>query len=114
MLIRLPDPGQGSASDTVGREQAGPRPAAIIQTRLMARGVSTVVVVPGTTNQRAASYDFTVPVSPSAQNGLSSPTVFMPFQIRAIDASRICDTLGVLSTGDMSAIDDALRELLGL
>jgi len=75
---------------------------------------NTVVVVPGTTQQGAARFDTAVVVDPSASNGLDAQTVFLPFQIRAIDGSRLVRQCGRLCAEDMAAIDDALRLLLEL
>jgi mRNA-degrading endonuclease toxin of MazEF toxin-antitoxin module len=74
----------------------------------------TVVVVPGTTKLSAANLSFGVLVPVSASNGLHAETVFLPFQIRAIDVSRIVKEIGTIEVEHLTRMDAALRDLLGL
>jgi mRNA-degrading endonuclease toxin of MazEF toxin-antitoxin module len=53
-------------------------------------------------------------VQPSAPNGLTAPTYFLAFQVRAIDATRIKRVAGNLAATDLEAIDRALQHILGL
>jgi mRNA interferase MazF len=97
-----------------GREQFGERPAAVLQAAVAIANLSTVVVVPFTSNQQAARFVGSVMIAKSDANGLSLDSVALVGQIRAIDKRRIRRTDGKLSGADLQAIEQMARELLGL
>lgn len=72
------------------------------------------MVVPGTTKLSAANLSSGVLVPVSASNGLRAETVFLPFQIRAIDVSRIVREIGTIEQEHLARIDAVLRDVLGL
>ena len=87
------DPGHGS-------EQSGIRPVLIFQNDLVNRFTSTVLAIPFTTNLRRAS----LPSCVQGEGGLSSDSVALCHQMRALDQSRLKRRLGALS-------QDALEEI---
>jgi len=72
------------------------------------------MIVPMTSNLRAQSFSHTILVQPSAQNGLSMPSVLLVFQLRAIDKRRIRKTLGTLETAIMEQVNAEMKKLLGI
>ena len=106
--VELPAP-----RNSPGHEQTGTRPAVIIQDDRNILNLSTVVVVPITSNQGASRFDGGVPLSPSAENGLTLPSVAMTSQIRAVDRQRVKQIVGSVSPVDMQRIETALRSILG-
>jgi mRNA interferase MazF len=76
--------------------------------------LSVIMIVPMTSNLRAQGFSHTILVQPSAQNGLSMPSVLLVFQLRAIDKRRIKRTLGTLETSIMEQVDIEMKRLLGL
>jgi mRNA interferase MazF len=107
--VELPWP-KGKA----GREQAGTRPAVIVQANQASANLSTVVIVPLTSNQSASRFPGSFLVHPSAKNGLASESIVLTHQMRALDTTRIESTIGVLSDADLKCLEDELRSLLGL
>ena len=107
--VQLPRP-----AGRAGREQFGTRPAIVIQENAATANLSTVVVVPLTSNRSAERLDGSLLVHPSATNGLTTISVALTQQIRAIDKSRVEGVIGRLSSEDMNEIDSALRRLLSL
>ncbi len=95
---------------TDGREQSGRRPAIAVQTDIA--GEPMLVVTPVTSNPKAARFQFTVNIEPSAENGLSEPSVVMVFQMRAIDKSRVVRKLGRLSKADLELVDAEIWKML--
>ena len=95
------------------REQAGRRPAIIVQTDTTAP-LPTVFVVPMTANPRARRFPGTFEVEPSAGNGLQARSVVLAFQLRAIDRTRVVERLGSLDSGDLTVLESHLRSLLSL
>lgn len=108
ILVELPQ------ADTSGHEQEGSRPALVVHDDATSSQLSVIMIVPMTSNLRAQSFSHTILVQPSAQNGLSMPSVLLIFQLRAIDKRRIKRTLGALETPIMDQVDAEMKNLLGL
>lgn len=102
LLVSLP------ASDQ--REQSGRRPAVAVQTDVV--GEPMLMVAPITSNLAALRFAFSVRVDPTSANGLSTSSVIMVFQMRAIDKRRIIRKLGALSPEDMARIDNEIWHML--
>ena len=100
---------------TTGREQGGRRPAVVVSIDTINRAPLVVTVVSGTSGRNVTQeYSTNARVSPE-ESGLPEETVFMCFQIRALDASRFPDTpAGQLSDSAMARLEDAMRYSLGL
>lgn len=101
-------------SQQSGHEQSGRRPAAAVEADLPGIDLPTVMVVPFTSNLTALRFPYTVKIDVSPQNGLTSPSVALCFQLRAIDRKRIIGKAGTLDAGDLSRITSELKRLLGL
>ena len=95
------------------REQAGRRPAIIVQSE-SASALPTVFVVPLTSNLRASRFSGTFEVEASANNGLQARSVVLAFQLRAIDRNRVGERLGSLDARNLAALDSLVRSLLSL
>ena len=102
LLVSLP------ASD--GREQSGQRPAVAVQTDVA--GEPMLMIAPLTSNLAALRFAFSVRVEPSPENGLTSPSVVMVFQMRAIDKARILRKVGQMLQEDMTRIDAEIWRML--
>lgn len=72
------------------------------------------MVVPVTSQLKAAGFAYTIRVEPSRQNGLALPSVLLVFQLRAIDQKRILRTIGRLEQEYVDRMDILLRQMLGL
>lgn len=97
-----------------GREQFGTRPAIVVQDDPTSPDLSTVVVVPLTSNIRAALFRGSFVVQPSTENGLTVDSVVLTHQIRALDKSRIEGVMGRISRADLLRLDSEIKNLLGL
>lgn len=89
-----------------GHEQRGKRFGVVLQATAYA-GLSTVVVVP-TSRGAVASF-----LRPEIQV-LRQTTRVLVSQIKAVDRSRLGKRVGRLDPDEADAIDDVLRELLGI
>jgi len=107
--VQLPRPA-GSA----GREQFGTRPAIVIQDNTATANLSTVVIVPLTSNRSTERLAGSLLVKPSDSNGLTVISVALTQQIRALDKSRVEGVIGRLSSEVMKELDAALQRLLSL
>jgi len=101
------------ASGGEGHEQIGRRPALVIEVDAE-RPLSTVMVVPMTSNLRALSVPYTFEVAPSPENGLQERSVALVMQLRAIDRKRLQRKLGRLEPHYMTVLEGEVKHLLGL
>jgi mRNA interferase MazF len=107
--VDLPSP-KGKA----GREQIGERPAAILQISKATANLSTILIVPFTSNQKSTGLFGSVLVRKTSENGLTSDSVALVHQLRVIDKHRVKRVDGHLSIGDLARIEANIREILGL
>jgi len=106
--IDLPSPPGGA-----GREQSGRRPALVIQAAFDPANPMSIIA-PFTSNQSAARFPNTITIAPSSANGLTTVSILMLFQLRALDSKRFIRRLGGLTSAELAAVDGLLRPLLGL
>ncbi len=98
---------------TMGTEQAGIRPAVVLQVD-RANAVSPhTIVVPLTTTIRRVVLPSHVLI-PAENGGLTQESVVLCEQIRVIDKGRIIRSLGHLDKTYMDAIAKAVRAILGV
>ena len=100
---------------SVGREQAGRRPAVVISSDSINDKRLVVLVVPGTSGSNiTADYPTNIRV-PAGEANLPNETVFLTFQMRAIDHSRFTDPpVGRLSATSMRRLETAVAVSLGM
>jgi mRNA interferase MazF len=88
-----------------GHEQRGRGPAVILQDDHYAGGLPVVLVVPLITARATMRFAGTVPIHPTAENGLPQVLVALVFQLRAIDRCRVQERIGSIG-------ETVLREML--
>ena len=96
-----------------GREQAGRRPALVIQHDPFTLSLPTVLIVPITSNLQAASFAGTIRIDPTEANSLNMPSVFLVFQLRAIDKRRLSNQAEKISASQLEEILKMIDLLLG-
>jgi mRNA interferase MazF len=72
------------------------------------------MVVPVTSRTAALRFPYTLRVEPSPTNGLTSASVLLVFQLRAVDVSRVIDVMGHLEETYLRQLDELLRKMLAL
>lgn len=99
-------------SSTVGREQAGKRPALIISVDALNQSAADLVIaLPVTTRQKKIRSHVTVD---AGEGGLRARSFIKCEDIRSISVRRLDRRLGSVSFETMDAVEDRLRILLGL
>lgn len=93
---------------TQGSEIRKQRPCVLVGAAPINKARRTVVVVPLSASAKPRP-PLTIPVQ-----CLGKQVVAVCDQIRAIDKTRLRESAGPLSKGDMDAIDDGLRQVLVL
>ena len=96
----------------LGHEQAGARPAVMLQTDDL-RHLSTAVIVPLTSQQKRAGFANTV-FLPEGEAGLDQPSVALCHQICVLDRRKLVRKLGELTAEKVSEIEAAVSFVLGL
>jgi|SRR5580698_6280601 len=93
-------------------EQAGLRPAVILQTDDLSV-LNTVVIIPMTTQSKRAGFANTVWI-PGTEAGLDRDSVALCHQLRALDRRKLIRKLGSLAPERLSEIEVAISFVLGL
>ena len=96
-----------------GSEQAGRRPAVVIQNDIGNAMAATVIVAPLTTKRFVKDYPFNVSV-PRGVAGLQEPSTMLFSQIRTIDKSRLEGKIGHLPPTYLQRANRAIAISLGL
>lgn len=101
-----------SLDPTVGREQAGMRPALIVSVNTFNHGpAELVVLVPITT--KCKNIPLHVALSP-LETGLSCVSFAKCEDLRSVSLKRLDRCLGAVASGTMQLVEDRLRILLDL
>lgn len=95
-----------------GHAQAGRRPAVVIQNQNACDDLTTVLVVPLTSQQEAIKFKGTTVIHPDAENYLPRTSVALAFQATAIDKAFLSEHIGKVSENDLGRVMDALYEVL--
>lgn len=95
-----------------GSEQAGFRPALVIQNNVGNKYSPTTIVAAITTSIQK-DFPFVVKLE-AGEGGLEKRSAVNTAQILTIDKSRLAKKLGTLSPGRMLQVDKALKISLGL
>ena len=97
---------------TLGREQAGRRPALIVSDNALNNGPrGLVIVIPITGTARGLPTH--IPVIPP-DGGLTKPSVIMVEQVRSVSRDRLGRRLGVVTRVTIGQVEHILRIVLGL
>jgi len=96
-----------------GREQAGRRPAIVIQNDGYAGSLPTVLVIPLSSAISALRFPGTAPIKADTTSELRTDSVALVFQLRAIDRGRIKEKIGAVSESEVVEIRSELAKLLG-
>src|SRR6266545_198521 len=99
----------------VGREQAGTRPVLVLSVDNLNQLPLVVTVVPGTDGANVRRDRRSNVRVPAAETGLPGETVFLCFQIRALDHCRFpARPAGRLGPSRIGDVDAAVRYCLGV
>lgn len=101
-----------SLDPTVGREQAGSRPALVVSDDALnhsPRGLVIVAPISGTVR----GFPTHVPISPP-EGGLTKPSVIMTEQVRAVSKDRLGARYGAVTQATMDEVSRAMTFVLGL
>ena len=115
-MPRTPSPSRGdvwlvSLDPTTGHEVQKTRPAVVVSSNIYNRHNWVVVVMPLTSHD-TAEYDQVVIEPP--EGGVTSKSVTLPDQIRAVDRRRLIKRLGRIDQDTLHRIDRSLRIVLDL
>lgn len=93
-----------------GREQTGFRPVVLFKNPT--KDIS--IIIPFTSNILGLRFPYTLPITPVEENGLTSKSVLLLFQLRAIDSSRLKKKVGILDIEVQFQIKKELKKMLSI
>ncbi len=96
-----------------GPEQAGTRPAVILQNDSLGQVFATTIVVPLTTNLRRLSLPTTLLLK-AGEGGLPQDSVALCYQVQVRGKARLTQRLGTLSRQRVTDIEAELLKALGM
>lgn len=96
-----------------GPEQAGKRPAILLQHNALTTGLTTVLVIPLTTNLRRLELACTVLI-PAGEAGLERDSIALCHQFQARGKARFIEHLGSLSEERLAEVQDCVLDTLGV
>ncbi len=97
---------------TIGREQAGRRPALIVSVNELnsgPRGLAVVIPVTGTIRGLPTHISIDPP-----EGGLTDPSAIMVEQVRSISRHRFSHRRGAVTPRTMAQVEEVMRIVLGL
>jgi mRNA interferase MazF len=97
-----------------GSEQAGRRPALIIQENPASANSSYPLTLVAAVSTRGRPIPSHVAIQPSPQNGLSAPSYVKCEQIQTVSKERVIQRIGELDDRDIARVDQALKKVLAL
>jgi mRNA interferase MazF len=99
--------------EPTGPEQAGLRPAIIMQDDILVDALVTVIVIPLTSNTRRLALPTTILI-PAGEGGLPRDSVALCHQIQVRGKTRLHSRLGELPAERFAEVCDCLLDTLGL
>jgi mRNA interferase MazF len=93
---------------TLGSEIRKTRPCVVISAKVLNERRRTVIVVPLSSSPKA-SPPILIPISCDGH-----PVVAVSDQIRAVAKERLQSRLGIVTTDEMAALEDGLRQIMQL
>lgn len=97
-----------------GHEQAGLRPAIIVQASRFEKQLPTTIIIPLSSQLAAQNFPGTFLIQPDAENGLTMQSVALECQLRAIDKKRLKRKIGRLSSSQLIELQKQIKDLLHL
>jgi mRNA interferase MazF len=98
---------------TKGSEQAGTRPVLIFQNDILAKYTTTVLAIPLTTTLRRAALPSCVKIL-QGEGGLTSDSVALCHQIKALDKTRLIRKMGKVSDQTLTVIENCTKFTMGI
>lgn len=96
-----------------GPEQAGVRPAIVLQEDALTEDLETSIVIPLTTKTKRLAIPTTI-FSLAGEAGLPQDSVALCHQVQARGKARFLSRVGTLTPGRLLDVQNALLDALGL
>jgi mRNA interferase MazF len=97
-----------------GHEQAGIRPAIVIQAPQFENRLPTILIVLLTSRLAAQAFPGTLTIQPDSENNLTMTSIALVFQLRAIDKRRLKRRIGRLNTSLLTQVHQTIKDLFQL
>jgi len=98
---------QVGSQSIIGHEQGRTRPCVVVK---VVPQVQMATIIPLSSVLRVARFPYTYEIQPSSQNGLSSTSVAMIFQVRSVSMRRFLNRWGILEEDEVAGIKDLISD----
>ena len=100
---------QMGSQSIVGHEQGASRPCVVMK---VLPKIRMATIVPMTSQLRVLRFPYTLEVQSTPQNGLTSTSIAMIFQIRSVSFHRFQSKYGVLENDEFGDIQDLICDFI--
>ncbi|MHA1648416.1 MAG: type II toxin-antitoxin system PemK/MazF family toxin [Promethearchaeota archaeon] len=100
---------QMGSQSIVGHEQGASRPCVIMK---VLPSIQMATVIPLTSQLRVLRFPYTSEILSTPQNGLTTTSIAMIFQIRSVSFHRFQSKYGILENEDFSDIQDLICDFI--
>lgn len=98
-----------------GSEQAGRRPALVVQQNTASANPNyPLTIVAAVTTKGRDNVPSHVAIAPTPENGLTAPSYIKCEQVQTVSKERLEGLLGELTEGDMNRVSEALKKVFAL
>ena len=98
---------------TVGAEMRKIRPAVIINENALGRLPLRIIVPVTDWKEHNSMAPWMIPITPSAQNGLTKNSSIDCFQIRSVSATRLIKQIGYITFDEILLIQEGISKVIG-
>ena len=96
---------QMGSQSIVGHEQGASRPCVVMK---VLPAIQMATIIPLTSKLKVLRYPYTLEILPTPQNGLSSTSIAMIFQIRSVSFPRFISQYGILENNEFIDIQNLI------
>jgi len=98
---------------TVGAEMKKIRPAVIINDDALGRLPLKIIVPLTDWKEHYSVATWMIPITPSAQNGLTKKSSIDCFQVRSVSATRLLKQIGYITFADVLLVQEGIAKVIG-
>jgi len=98
---------QMGSQSIIGHEQGKTRPCVVVKNLPKVR---MATIIPLSSVLSVTRFPYTHEIQPSSQNGLSSTSVAMIFQVRSVSYGRFMEQWGILEEEEVGVIKDLIAD----
>ena len=100
---------QMGSQSIIGHEQGASRPCVVMK---VLPTIQMAIIIPLTSKLRVLRFPYTLEIQPTFQNGLTSTSIAMIFQIRSVSFNRFGSQYGILEDNEFTDIQNLICDFI--